>query len=490
MISFVNYSNAKNKLVRFHENTKALKMFKKTLLVAALAALSADAMAVDVSTSTEYTYGFEALNNGFLKNDFTAVRLNTVILELGAAYSVGDIIKINIAGATFKPGSTYRLNGSENKTIVGSKDGALTGTPPKLVPNDEKDDIDGSIDAAFLSATANQLVFRITGVKGITADQTLTLNTGSLIKLDSLAIGAKVTISATAETSTGTVFDVAGKKDSKVVGTVIQQHKFTVAANGKLDTKIDVADERKSLFETLSDTATITYNYTRPSFKPSNFGIARGDIDLKLTVRGSLTGFEKGATGATNLGVIKLAGTDAVVAADLQSGVADVKLSKKDNALAVLFTPDAAKATRVVLNAGAYTVDAAITDGTFTTTYTGLALGSFALNGANAQFAYVPINFVGAVTSQFEIGNKGVVDGDITLSGFDTAGNQYSQMLDFKAQAGKLTKIGDDDIAEAFGLTKGTKLNLTITVNAPATDITFGGYSNRGTTGRMSLQKL
>jgi hypothetical protein len=456
----LNYRNAKNKLNHFHENKRNKKMFKKTLLAVTLAALSAGVMAVDVDTSsTTFTYGSEGLNNGFIKNDFTAVQLNSVILTLGAAYSVGDIIKINLAGATFKTDETYSL--------------ATTNAP--------------AISVGFLSATANQLVFRVTAADGTSAAEKLTLAAGSKIKLDSVAVGAKVTVSAAAETSTGIAIDVTGAKDSKVVGTVIQQHKFEVTTANKLDLNIDVADERKSLATAAFDTATVTYTHTLPTFGPSNFDVATATTGLKLTARGSFTGFEKGVTSATNLGVISLFGTDAVVAADLQSGAANVKLLVATTALPVLFTPDAAAATRVVLNAGAYTVDAAISDGNFTTTVTGLALGSLELNGASEVFGYVPVNFSGAVTSQFEIGNKGVVDGEITISGFDTAGNNYSAALPFKAEAGKLTKIGDDDIAKAFGLTMGTKLNLTITVNSPDDAITMSGYSNRGTTGRMSL---
>jgi hypothetical protein len=446
-------------LVRFYEIAKASKMFKKTLLAAAIATLSAGATAVDVSTSSKYTYGSEALSNGFLKNDFTAVQLNQVILDLGTGYAAGDIIKITLTGATFKTDESYALGTSDANVI----------------------------EADFLSATANQLVFRVTKATGNTANETLTLAAGSKIKLDSIAVGATVTVAAAAQSSTGVAIDVTGTTDSLIVGTVIQQHKFDVTT--PLVQKIDISKERKAL-TAASDTATITYIHVTPTFAASNFDITFNK-GLTLTAKGSFTGFETGLTTSTNLGTVTLDGEAALIAADLQSGAAAIARPALNDILRVVFTPDAAAATRVVLSTGAYTVSAAITDGTYTTTYTGLALGSFGLNtlkGANAQFGYVPVNFAGAVTSQFEVGNKGVVDGEITLSAFDTAGNDYSAVLPFAAQAGKLTNIGDDDIAKAFGLTKGTKLNLTIAINAPLSDITFGGYSNRGTTGRMSLQ--
>jgi|GEM_PF-2469968 len=175
--------------------------------------------------------------------------------------------------------------------------------------------------------------------------------------------------------------------------------------------------------------------------------------------------------------------------------VVDAASAKTVEAATLTFTVKGKAEGNNVLPVQSYTVDTTIKYETSSSVaktkavQTGANLGAWTLNVAQAVFAYVPVNFVGAVTSQFEVGNKGVVDGEITLSGFDTAGNDYSAVLPFTAQAGKLTKIGDDDIAKAFGLTKGTKLNLTITVNAPASAITFGGYSNRGNTGRMSLQK-
>lgn len=437
-------------------------MFKKTLIAATLAAVSTGALAVDVNNAgtLTYTYGAEALSNGQTKNDFSAITLNAVVLDLGAAYSVGDIIKVNISGAEFKTDETYALATSDAAVI----------------------------EAGFLSATANQLVFRVTTAAAGTASETLTLAAGSKIKLDSTAVGSKVTVSAAAETSTGIAIDVTGTNDSKAVGEVIQQHKFAVTSANALNEKIDVADERKSL-TAASDTATITYTYTAPTFAATDFDITSG-TGLTLKVNGSFTGFETGVTGSTNLGAVTIDGAAATVAADLQSGSASVARPATGDALPVVFTPDTSTTTRVVLNTSAYSVDATLTDGTNTTVYSSIGLGSFVLNGSSAQYAYAPVNFDGAVQTQFEIGNSGVVDGEITLTAFDSDGNDYSAVLDFKAEGGKVTRVSDADISNAFGLTSGTKLNLTITVNAPDADITYGAYQNRGTTGRMAINPV
>ena len=436
-------------------------MFKKTLLAATIAVISTGAMAADVATGTTgLTYGSEALTNGKAKNDFTVATLPEVVITIAAEYSVGDIIKVNLAGGTFKTTDTFALTAS--------------GTA-------------GDLTVGFLSATDNQLVFRVTAVQNTgTTGKTLTLADTTKVKFDSVAVGAKAVVTANVETSTGIAIDVTGAKDSATVATLIQEHKF--ATTTPLSEKIDVADERKAL-TAAADTAVITYTYTAPTFAATSFDITTG-TGLKLTANGSFTGFETGVTGSTALGAVTIDGSAAVVAADLQSGSVSIARPAATDTLPVVFTPNAVAASRVVLNTGAYSVDAVLTDGTYSTTYSAIGLGSFVLNGSSAQYAYVPVNYDGAVTTQFEIGNKGKVDGEITLTAFDTDGNTYSNTLAKKAEAGKLTRLSDAEISSAFELTKGTKLNLTITVNAPTADITYGAYSNRGTTGRMAINKV
>jgi len=468
-------------------------MFKKTLIAATLAALSTSAMAVDVTTgSTTTTYGSEALVSGVAKNDYTElllgtptptsanIDLSTVKLTLGAEYSVGDTITISIAGGTFKQSETFALNSTE----------AVPGTT--------------GMSVGFLSATDTTLLFRVTEVNGVTDGQTLVLDKGTYvpttttpavggtdatsnsIKLNSTAVGTKVTISALAQTSTGLTIDSSGTTDSFEIGSVIQEHKYV--ATTKLNADIDVADERKALAVSgavaLSDTATLTYTYDAAA--QAKF-VLDGSNDVTMTVNGSFTGFETGVTDATNLGKIAIAGTNATVAADLLSGKDLFNNPSSAGTVGFVFTPDDAAATRVVLNTSTYSVDAVLeTAAAQKFTYANIALGELALNGASENFGYVPVGY-DAVTTQFEIGNKGSVDGEITLTAFDTAGNNYSAVLPQKAEAGKLTKISDADITSAFVLAGGTKLKLTITVNSPASNISMSGYSNRGTTGRMAI---
>jgi hypothetical protein len=459
-------------------------MFKKTLLAVTLAALSTSAMAIDVTSNVpvSQTYSFEGISSGQTKNDGTELTLgvdgnaNVLALKLGAEYTTGDTISISLNGAKFKKTETFTLEQTTATTT-------------------------NSISMGFLSATDTTLTFRVTGEKGATTNLVLLLDNGTFVQgatpavansiiLDSAAIGAKASISASALTGTGLAIDVQGAtKDSTIVATVVQQHKFTVAAAGVMAAKIDVAKARKEFSGVVGEESDFVVTYAPSAATQGGFTVKAAG--LKYTVNGSMTGFTSSIASASNDGTISAAtgpNTPLTVAADLQSAsISGLNVAGETFTFAV----DTTIADRVVLNTGSYTTDVEILNaGGAKVSYAGISSGSHSLNGSTATFAYVPVNFSGAVTSQFEIGNKGSVDGEITISGFDTAGTVYSAVLPFTAEAGKLTKVSDADISNAFGLTAGTKLKLSFTVNAPSDDITYGGYSNRGTTGRMSINKI
>jgi len=442
-------------------------MFKKTLLAASIAALSTSAMAVDVSTSTAVTYGNEGLASGLIANDATVLTLGATQLTLGAEYSVGDTITITLAGGTFDPTDAFELTDTNGA-------GATVG-----------------ITAGLLSATATELLFRITALdttnglltNGETLDLEITGANPVPVILGSTAVASKLTVSANAATSNGLAIDVTGATDSMAVGSVITQHDFEITT--AMAAKIDVSAGRLVFAAAAGSVTdpefTVTYTQTAPT------QAAMAIADTTYTINGSMTGFEDTVAATDNDGTIVGDNIAALtVAADLQSA-SDTTGGVPSAAEVLTFAPGTA-ADRVVLNTGSYTLDVKIEEaGGKSVTVSGLAAGSHTLNGSSVQYAYVPVNYDGAVTTQFEIGNEGVVDGEITLTAFDTAGNDYSAELSFKAMAGMLTKLSDAEISSALGLTEGTKLNLTITVNAPDADVTYGAYSNRGTTGRMAI---
>lgn len=445
-------------------------MFKKTLIAATLAALSTNAMAVDVATSTAITYGNEGLASGLVANDASVLTLGATQLALGAEYSVGDTISITIAGGTFDPTDAFLL--TDNNTNVGS----------------------AGITAGLLSATANSLLFRVTAIdttNGVTTigelmDLELAAAAPVPVILGSTAVGAKLTVSANAATSTGLAIDVTGATDSKAVGSVITQHDFEVTTS--MAAQIDVSKGRLEFVAAGGNVTNPTFSVTYTQVAPTQAAMAI--TDTTYTINGSMTGYENTVAATDNDGTIVGDNVLALtVAADLQS--ASDTTGGVPSAVEVFTFAPGTVAERLVLNIDDYSVDVKIEEvGGKSVSVSGLAAGSMGLNGSSAQYAYAPVNYDGAVTTNFEISNSGAVDGEITITAFDTAGNDYSAILDFKAEAGKVTRVSDADISAAFALTAGTKLNLTFTVNAPSDDVTYGAYSNRGTTGRMAINKL
>jgi hypothetical protein len=94
--------------------------------------------------------------------------------------------------------------------------------------------------------------------------------------------------------------------------------------------------------------------------------------------------------------------------------------------------------------------------------------GSWGLNGTNVNVPYLPVGF-GTLSANVEIANESSIDADISLAGFDQNGMEYGPVkIDKKAMSDTVTKVSESDIVDAFGLTEGTKLSLTVTVNSPS----------------------
>ena len=435
-------------------------MFKKTLLAATLVALTSAANATSVTTAGAETYSSEGLTSGLVANDGSVLDIAgaAVTLAIGAEYSAGDIMTITIVGGTFGSGGAYTLvdtPSAGNETITWG----------------------------LLNQTDTVLTFRVTSIS-TGANGLVKLNTSLLAGADggaafvadgtvlsSTAVGHKVTVNAEAQTSTGISIDNTAT-DTTEIGSVIAEHAVVLTPMAAV---IDVSLERKQFVTPANAKIVATYAYTAADQAPM---VGTANV---ITYNGSMVGFP--GTAAT--GYVFDGAVTGVIAADVKSATFTYAAAPATKTGTFTIATDATK--REVLTAGDYTASMTITEGGKSTTIAAAAAGAMTLNGASEVYAYAPVNYDGAVTTNFEIGNKGAVDGEITVSGFDTAGTPYSAILPFKAEAGKLTNVSDSDISDAFALTAGTKLKLTITVNSPSTDITIGAYSNRGTTGRMAI---
>ncbi|SEK46851.1 hypothetical protein SAMN05216262_101431 [Colwellia chukchiensis] len=432
-------------------------MFKKTLLAASIAAMSTGAFAVNVaSTALEHS------NEGVQTAATIAAAAATATLK--AEYKQDDLITFTFSqdlDAAFVAATTI------NATLVGAGGG------------DE-------MVLGKLSQDANSVTYRVTS---LSLGNGATTTVGATVAIEAVtfpgaalrAAGtATVTYSATLSNGT-TPLDQATGGDTATATIVDLVDQYATSVTTGFDGVIDVEDNRET-FEGAASADTVTVALVNT---------AAADINATLntvtyTVNGNFAFLD---TDPVTAGVQLGTNTVTVDFGTVDSVEADKIVVSHNAAVAVTLTIDNVEAG--VLPTQTFSVDAVVNyddndAATHDSAVASHAAGEWTINGSEVTFPYAPVGYDHIVT-QFEIANSGNQDGDIILTAFDTAGNTYSATLPQKAEAGKLTKIGFDDVTTAFGLTAGTKLSLTITTTAPAGDIKITGYSNLNDAGRMSL---
>ncbi|HAD47721.1 MAG TPA: hypothetical protein DCF92_02610 [Idiomarina sp.] len=103
--------------------------------------------------------------------------------------------------------------------------------------------------------------------------------------------------------------------------------------------------------------------------------------------------------------------------------------------------------------------------------------GSWDLNGASVYVPYMP--YASGLSQIIYVSNKGSQSGEIEVTAFDDAGNEYGPYDLGTAGAKDITKItgGLEDALAADGFTSG-KLAFTVTVTAPSNSIeVYTGYN-------------
>jgi hypothetical protein len=448
-------------------------MFKKTLLALALTATTTTAFAATMVD------GADVLSRQGIASETNITLVGGVagVVTLAAEYAVGDIITIGLSGATIDTAAST----------------------PMLTASIVPDTVD-TMTVGLLSKTASSLTFRITeltydGTNGdTTVGATLTLS-GVELDTDSVVAASTVSMAFSAKTSTDFTLDTAVTAEAFTVA-----DEFTSSVTTPLDAIVDVNADRQQFSaagdginddviiitpaRTLVDTTQAAYDGATYTLT-GDFSFLDTDADGVLSAGEETAGVAYSGGADTVTGAFNTTMTELVITVDDAAG-------DSPEAITVTFTNAGQGASTPVLNVQNFTVDSVInyTDAgnTEATTAVGNAenAGSWTINGSQITFPYAPVGYDTIVT-QFEVANSGAQNGEISVTAFDTAGNDYSAVLPQAAEAGKLTKIGFADLTTAFGLATGTKLSLTITVAAPAADIKITGYSNLNNAGRMAL---
>lgn len=429
-------------------------MFKKSLLALTVAGLS---MGANAATSTLTAGG----------SGTGSVLGSQVVSSEGASSNVILDFKtpaISITHDIQNP-TNYATAAKIRVTLTGASFNAATVLAATL----DSIDVDNESEATY--PAANILEIDLTKDTGgantavITGDD-IVLG-GLVFTPDSVASGSQVVVKVETLSS---IADAVIDTSTAVVANYITELSTTMT---KVTKTIDVTDDRYTF---LTDSATDTFVIkTKSAATDLSFADASASKQA-YTVTGDFSWLDADADGAVDAGVSIKSGANAVTfAADMQSFTFTAANVSTVNAIGAntdteTFTITTDKA-RVIPTAGysaSYTLNY-LNDAAVTKTYTSAAFatGDWLLNGTSVNVPYIPVGF-GSLSANIEIANTSGVDGDITLDAVDNNGVAHAATkLSFNATAGSVTKVSEQDLVDAFGLTEGTKLSLNVTVAAP-----------------------
>ncbi|NQZ05993.1 MAG: hypothetical protein HRT35_02435 [Algicola sp.] len=440
------------------------QLFKTTLLAATIAATCGSAFAgtVSVVKQVHSTEGLEGV--------IADQKSELISYTLGAAYREGDKITL-----TF-PDGALATTGNAFATVIN--------LPPK---NDVKEaNAIAGLTFGLLNSDANSVTYRVTKLTlphngaspSVEWQNGSTLNAVFGTASDPLQIMYKaaavktgtVTITVSSQTTSGDILDSAGTRTATIAEAKTQ------FGSAKMDSVfnnvIDVSAARLSFVGNATDT--MAFTITNP--------VTTGWMNMASVATSKVTLFgEPGKMTGLIAGNWNAGGSRVFTEADATLAISYSGMVTNDT---ITFTPSAAK-SGVVLETQKFTTDLSYNWSSAgaiagnTPIATGLAAGEWTLNGATVNIPYMPY---GVNASQIMyISNAGNQSGDILVTAFDENGKMYDLGTVGIAAGKKVTKlanmIGPKLIDAGFD---GTKLSITITVNAPSADITVYASYNVG----------
>lgn len=447
------------------------KMFKKSLLAAAISVVAINAGAASLAGSTA---NIALMGQEFIANEATGVALDTPIVTLGAQYSVGDIIKVQLSGASFDT-----VNSAPAAAFAAGTSGA-------------------TMTLGLLSTSATEATFRVTVATGDHSNNGDATITFSALKMTtaSASVAGAVTAVYSAETSTGVAIDTA-TTNTKVIQKGVTQYLAKFAATTDLlDAEIKVGALRANFGTAVyTDAVSVTFTDYAPLANEAWIGGL------------ALQGAAPSATSSTLNGDFNFLDTngdsaitalDAIFPAFVAVGTATA-ITPAANLQSITYAgPTAFTASGLTITAGNAAGDTVITDQSFTVdtsiTYapkTGgsviatasMAAGAWGLDGANQDIAFLP--FGSDYAQSITVSNDGTVSGAITVT-IISEGNSYSETLTSVATAKTVTNISAEvaALAAASGVTGDAHIN--VIVNAPAGNIDVKGlYYHKPTQDRV-----
>jgi len=458
------------------------QLFKTSLLAVTIAATCGTAFAGTV-TVTKQTHSIEGLAG------VTATQIsNDIAYVVAAAYAVGDKITFTFpAGALDATTFPSQIN-------VAAVDGDGSAAPVTAV---------AGMGLGLLNSTANAVTYRVT-----TLSQPLDTNTGldftnrttigasidlgPIGYLPAALTAAAVTVTVSSQTSVGDVLDSAGVLTAIVADSDTQYG--TAAVGTQFDAVINVSSARKAFVGVTSDSMDFTItnpNVLGADMAAGGTGVNADWLNLATTTSTGVTVFgEAGRMTGLDASNWTTAGTDTFTVAAATLAVSYAGMVTNDT---ITFTPTAG-VNADVLESQDFTTDVVYnyTSGAVKASKTvgvGLDSGEWTLNGASVNIPYMP--YGDAISQIMYVSNDGDQSGDIVVTAFDDAGNTYDLGTVKIANANTVTKITSEvkDALELAGFTNG-RVSITVTVNAPADDVTvYASYHAGGTRGFVNTDQ-
>jgi hypothetical protein len=443
---------------------------RKTLLALAVGSLMSPAMAANIADFTDdRVYGAEYLG---MARATDTVPAGALAVELGAEYTTDDQITLTFSGAALDPTS---LPTSVNVPAASPLKGITLG---------------------LLNANASQATYRVTAILGPTEDSTVGLVV-PFFAADDLDFNAQevlnagsVVVSFSAQTSAGAALDTGGGSKRSVEYLDVA-NQFAAEVTLPFDAIINVEADRKQFvpntgFDQLSIALT------------NNTGLAGfADWDtVTVTVNGNFSWVTD--TNANQAGIQPAAGviqaTNCIAPTTITATTITLDCVVAQGT-ATLFLVPGNQAPLTILPPGPFTASVEVEYSTANfggqddarTTLNNASAGRWGLNGAQVFVPYMPY---GANISQIiYASNTGLQTGEVTVEVIDQFGNVTP--LGVVATIGPTTtQILTGAIINALpaNLRNGGRLAMTITVNAPASDIKIYSAYNVGGVDRGFVQ--
>jgi hypothetical protein len=427
------------------------QLFKKTILAATIAAVSGIAVAGNIAVSTVQNHSQQGLSGVT-----TAITSSNVTYTVQGAYAQSDLITISLTS-----GSVHSSQSWPN---------SLTFTPAGT-PSTVSAGANMSVGLLNTSSDNTSATYRVTSVTPDPANATGT-TVGGVLSLGTFALNpagiaaGAVTVSVSSLASNGvTEVDTQGTRTGTLASASDQFGDLAVTVDA--DQVIDVAKGREGFETGTNDTITWTASNNTSLLNAASVSqtriILNGDFEGMTTSNFSVAG----------------AGS---VAVDTDANTVTVTYSAPVTTDTLTITPTAAGTTGAdVLKAQSFSVDGTYIYGTNNSEIlaVGEDAGAWTLNGAVTNIPYMP--YGSNVFQILYVSNEGSQSGDIMITAFDENGTEYNLGTVGTIGAKSVKKITAEvyDALTAAGFTSG-KLSLTVTVNAPAEDVTVYASYNVG----------